>query len=466
MRFILLFFISCNALSEPWLSVADSRYLNDINYKLKTCKNWDESFISYPLSFGEINFYLDKIKDINTDNAPCEKNIDSIKVYLRDKFIQSREVIFGIQSGTNDQYFQTKTNRYFKTDNYYFSFSDINSNFAYKISVINSDHGNKKYFDESYISYKYKNHIFTLGRLNRWWSPSNSYSLIMSNSARPSLGIEYKNYNPLEFKNKFLKFLGYVNYEFFINKLERDRAIPNTLLFGNRVDFKPHDSFKFSVLRLAQFGGENRPKNFSTILKMLAGNDNISSDLSSYDQPGNQLAGFDLIYKPRKNKNLKIYAQTIGEDEAGYFPAKKMSLFGFSYHFNNLNPTRVNIDYIDTFNGIKNSSYNHYLYKSGLRHYGIPIGASIDADSEAIKLSINKKYADLDIRLSFSDIQLNKNDSLQNYWTKERANFNQVELLIKYQYKNSFIDLIYTYRDQEFSNFSKDNLFANLYIKF
>ena len=58
---------------------------------------------------------------------------------------------------------------------------------------------------------------------------------------------------------------------FFVNKLEKEREIPNTLLFGNRVTFKPHDSFKFSLLRLAQFGGKDRPKDVGTILKMLAG---------------------------------------------------------------------------------------------------------------------------------------------------------------------------------------------------
>ena len=53
-----------------------------------------------------------------------------------------------------------------------------------------------------------------LERINRWWSPSDSYSLILSNSIRPSPGIEYKNYLPIEPK-KIFKFLGYVNYEFF-----------------------------------------------------------------------------------------------------------------------------------------------------------------------------------------------------------------------------------------------------------
>ena len=199
---------------------------------------------------------------------------------------------------------------------------------------------------------------------------------------------------------------------------------------------------------------------------MLAGNDNVSSGPAIDEQPGNQLAGFDFVYVPKINRNLKIYGQTIGEDEAGYFPARKMSLFGFAYYLKDLNSTRLNIDFIDTYAGIKNIAYNHYLYKSGLRYYGIPIGASIDADSEALKFTINKKYNSLNIEFSLSDVRLNKNNNLSNYWTKESVDFSQFELLIKYNYKKSYIDLIYTYRDLGFNNYSKNNAFINLYFKF
>ena len=465
MRYILLIFLSFNVLSEPWLYASDSSNISYINDQLKACNDWDESFVSFPISYGEINFYLEKINVKNINSTACKNNIESIKIYLRDQFIQTRKVIIGFQSGTNDEYFQTRRSRYFRSANYHFSVSDINSNIAYKIKIINSYKENKNYFDESYISYKYKNHIFTAGRVNRWWSPSESYSLILSNSARPALGIEYKNYKPIKFQNSILKFLGYVNYEFFINKLEKERVIPNTLLFGNRVTLKLFDSFKFSFLRLAQFGGKNRPTDPSTILKMLVGKDNASSNLSIDAQPGNQLAGFDFIYKPR-NTNFKIYGQTIGEDEAGYFPSRKMSLFGIAYHLNDFNSTKLNIDFIDTYAGIKNISYNHFLYKSGLRYYGIPIGASIDADSEALKFSLHKKYNDLDFEFSLSDIHLNKNNSLLNYWTKESADFNQIELMMKYHYKNSYIDLIYTLRDKKFNNFSKNNVVISLNVKF
>jgi hypothetical protein len=465
MRLIFLIFFSINILSEPWINISNSNYLEKINYLLKTCKGWNNSFISYPLSLGEINYSIEILKDKNINNTPCIKNIDLVNEYLRDKFIDSKESIFGFQSGSNDQYFQKKGKRYYSENNFYYSISDISSNFAYKFKIINFKKNNKNFFDESYISYKYKNHVFTAGRINRWWSPSENYSLILSNSARPALGIEFKNYLPINPERKIFDFMGYVNYEFFVNKLEKQREIPNTLLFGNRVTFNPSNHFKFSLIRLAQFGGKDRPKDASTILKMLVGNDNTSSTLSFDEQPGNQLAGLDFIYNPKLNKNLKIFGQMIGEDEAGYFPSRKLSLFGFGYDFNNLNPIRLNIEYIDTFSGIRNYSYNHSLYKSGLRYYGIPIGASIDADSEALKVSFITKFNNFNFDFSFSDIRLNKNNSQLNYWTKQSTDFNQYNFLIKYKYKKSYIDIIYTHTEKEFNSFSKNNLFLNISFK-
>ena len=56
------------------------------------------------------------------------------------------------------------------------------------------------------------------------------------------------------------------------------------------------------------------------------GNDN-DQDLA--EQPGNQLAGFDVRWSwPGARVPLALYAQGIGEDEAGFMPSKYLGLFG------------------------------------------------------------------------------------------------------------------------------------------
>ena len=69
-----------------------------------------------------------------------------------------------------------------------------------------------------------------------------------------------------------------------------------------------------------------RPCTWDDFWDLLIGNDN---DQALEDQPGNQLAGFDVRWTwPGGAVPAAFYAQAIGEDEAGYLPSKYLGLFG------------------------------------------------------------------------------------------------------------------------------------------
>ena len=121
---------------------------------------------------------------------------------------------YGIQSKVDNIYFQKLGSRYHSDDNLFVEFSNVSSNIAFKLKLTNYLSKNNILFDESYLSYKYKNNIFSVGRTSRWWSPSDNISLILSNSARPAPGIEIKNYVPIIPKRSIFKFIKTVNYEF------------------------------------------------------------------------------------------------------------------------------------------------------------------------------------------------------------------------------------------------------------
>ena len=76
-------------------------------------------------------------------------------------------------------------------------------------------------------------------------------------------------------------------------------------------------------------------------------------------------------------------------------------------------------EYINTYNGAKNNTYGHSLYKSGYRHYGKSIGANIDADSISYIIYL-KKYFDSGSTLSvkFQRADINKHNSDKNFWQK------------------------------------------------
>lgn len=452
--------------AQPWIGLDEINSFNRFTDNNYDCSYWIDSLSNaYPLTYAEIYFIL-SIEQKKDENFKCHDEINHYLLLAKDS-INEESFVIGYQSGTDDPYMQTAKKRYYENDNIYLTYTKVHNQFAYKINLINDIEASSVYFDESYLSYKLRNNSLSVGRISRWWSPSNKYSLILSNSARPSYGIELKNLAPITPNNKLFSLMGHINYEFFLNKLEKNRSIPNTILFGNRVSFQPSSNLNISLLRLAQFGGDDRPKDFNTFINLLIGKDNSSNKLSSDKEPGNQLAGIDFSYFIKNKNRLKIYGQMIGEDEAGFFPARKIYLYGSSFILPKFNNLKVSFDYIDTFSGIQNYTYNHYIYEDGLRYYKKPIGASIDADSEAVSITLNQSISDsLRYELSINEISLNKNNSNLNYWSNDNKDFTEINLLISHTINDYNFEMVFVNRNKKFENFRKSNIFFRIKYNF
>ena len=141
----------------------------------------------------------------------------------------------------------------------YFEHQNTSSNISFKLKALKEEGTNEILLDESYFSFLYKNNVFSIGRIDRWWSPSDSSSLILSNSARPTFGIDISNYVPILFENSLLNKIGMINYSIFLNKLEKERHIPNALIFGNRLSVQPSNKLNISF-RVAQFSGDGHQR--------------------------------------------------------------------------------------------------------------------------------------------------------------------------------------------------------------
>ncbi|MEI2811582.1 MAG: capsule assembly Wzi family protein [Nocardioides sp.] len=180
--------------------------------------------------------------------------------------------------------------------------------------------------DGSYVAMSLGNWSLSAGYLDRWWGPGWEGSLILSDNARPvpSFGIDRIEAKP--FTLPVLRWLGPWRFSTFMGQLEEDRDYPEALLFGMRFESRPLPSLQIAASRSAQWCGEGRPCDLSTFGDLLTGNDN---DQALADQPGNQLAGFDVRWSwPGGRVPLALYAQAIGEDEAGFMPSKYLGLFG------------------------------------------------------------------------------------------------------------------------------------------
>ena len=144
------------------------------------------------------------------------------------------------------------------------------------------------------------------------------------------------------------------------------------------------------------------------------------------DEPGNQLAGFNINYK--MNNSTNIYAQIIGEDEANFFPAKNIYHIGATKLLSKDNHTNITLEFFDT-ESKKNITYNHHIYKDGYRYFGKSIGADIDADSEKFLIALTRLSKKSNkFKLTLQNINLNKNNNTNNSIYANNLEFQQLSL--------------------------------------
>jgi hypothetical protein len=174
-----------------------------------------------------------------------------------------------------------------------------------------------------------------------------------------------------------------------MGQLESDRDYSHARLWGLRAEIRPHPTLQIAASRTAQWCGEDRPCGLDTFWDLLVGNDN-DQDLS--EQPGNQLGGFDVRWSwPEGRVPLALYAQAIGEDEAGFMPSKYLGLFG-AEAWGELGggSWRAHVEYADTACDFLSDppafgcAYTNGIYTSGYRYRGRVIGHSMDADGESV----------------------------------------------------------------------------------
>ena len=184
--------------------------------------------------------------------------------------------------------------------------------------------------DGSHASVQLGNWLLSANALDRWWGPAHESSLILSNNARPMPTVMVERAEARPFETPWLSWLGPWRFSFGISAMESERQdIDAPLFMAWRVVVMPFHDIELGFSRTAQFCGEQLECNFSVFGNMLAGNDNVGIDATDENEPGNQMAGFDIRWaSPIGNWPYAIYSQMIGEDESSYLPAKYISQFG------------------------------------------------------------------------------------------------------------------------------------------
>jgi len=272
----------------------------------------------------------------------------------------------------------------------------LGQRFAWKLAAtVVADPDDDKAFrpDGSYVAMSLGNWMLSAGYLDRWWGPGWEGSLILSNNARPLPALAIDRNESTPFDLPVLRWLGPWRLSTYMGQYESDRDFENPLMWGLRVEFRPHPTLQIGVSRTAQWCGDDRPCGLDTFWDLLTGNDN-DQDLS--EQPGNQLGGFDLRWSwPGGRVPLALYAQGIGEDEAGFMPSKYLGLFGAEVWGDMAGGSwRAHVEYADTACDFLNDppefgcAYTHGIYTSGYRYRGRVQGHAMDADGETVGVGL------------------------------------------------------------------------------
>ncbi|WP_417566248.1 capsule assembly Wzi family protein [Marinobacter sp.] len=245
--------------------------------------------------------------------------------------------------------------------------------------------------DGSYLAAAAGNWVFGAGAIDRWWGPGWQSSLILSNNARPMPALWLNRNNSYAPEADWLKWVGPWQFTAFAGQYESDRAVPDAKLIGMRLTFRPVSGLDIGLSRAIMLGGEGRPESASTLWNALIGRDN--GQLEEND-PGNQLASIDARYGfAVGQQSMGVYAQMMGEDEAGAFPARKSWLLGADWTTQFVNADQQwFLEYTNTLaddflgEAMPNITFDHSRYRSGYRYYGRSMAASFDGDAEAVTL--------------------------------------------------------------------------------
>ncbi len=263
--------------------------------------------------------------------------------------------------------------------------------------VSNSADGQDLRLDGSYLAATIGNVSISAGGQERWWGPGWDGSLILGSNARPmpSVAIERKYADASRWP--VLRWFGPWRASVVFGQAEGSRvAVPDTRFFGARVAFKPRPWMELGLSRTAQWCGAGRPCGISTFRDLLLGRDNRDASLTINDEPGNQMAGYDLrMRSPWRRLPLALYGQFIGEDEAGGLPSKFMGLAGAETWGGSgrYGSWRARFEYADTACNFTRSNpqfgcgFRNNLYPQGYSYRGRMLAHALDNDGRMSSLA-------------------------------------------------------------------------------
>ncbi|QBG35648.1 capsule assembly Wzi family protein [Litorilituus sediminis] len=453
-------FYTSSISAEPWIDTSDI-YLKANIQLLADTGIILTPVTTYPLMWHDVHR---DIKNLNTSLLSEEQKNAYYYVKHQFKLAQQNQVRIKAQTAVEDSRFTSFGDTYRDANSLQVQTTTMIGNIASNVSLSYhpsaDDKDDKKRWDNSYLAAFLGNWVIAAGKQDRWFGPTWDTSLSLTNNARPITAVSLTRKSAEAFTIPFTEFDIPWTVTTFMGKMDDERIVKNTLLWGFRLNFKPMKNLEFGITRLAQWGGEDRPQDLKTFWNVLIGKDNCGAgglDCSDNQEPGNQQAGWDMRYSFNLfDTPMALYGQYFAEDGANEGGLKMVTKAqvqgGIDMHVNLFNsPTRLFLEVTDSYGdcntgpGVGNCYYEHHIYKTGMRFQGRTLGSLYDNDAKTIVLGgisqlstntrLTSKFRYLDLNYDNSD-KAPDNPIIGNPLTSIAEQMVMASASIQHSYKN------------------------------
>lgn len=210
------------------------------------------------------------------------------------------------------------------------------------------------------------------GKLSTWYGPGRRGSLVLSNNAAPYPGVRLHNPEPIPLTGR-AKFLGRVQYDFFVARMETKELFSRHMFVGTRLAARPAAWLEVGVDRVLHYGGAGRDNGLSEFFTDYFGSNDPSSR-------SNTLAGVDAtLTLPFALQPVQLYIERGAEDSSHWgriflpWDDRFANLYGL-YLPRILTIARLDLraEYADNFSGENkgDEGYDHpaypHLYRGAL----------------------------------------------------------------------------------------------------
>jgi hypothetical protein len=420
--------VNTESIAEPWIDTSDI-YLKANIQLLADTGHIITPVTTYPLMWYDI---IRDIKNIELTNLSLNQKSAYHYINHQFKLANRNQTRIKAQVGVENKRFTSFGDQISDKNSLSVHSSIMYENFAAKFAPSYTQDtldGDKIRLDESYVAAFIGNWVLSFGRQSRWYGPTWDTSLSLTNNARPITAFAISRKSAEPYTVPYTEFDIPWTVTSFMGRMDDERVIKNTLLWGFRLNLKPFKNLELGITRLAQWGGDGNSTGLCNFWDIFIGRTNGEISGSSSCGNGehtiaNQQAGYDLRYSFNLfNVPMSFYGQKFAEDGSeGTFNyvTKAQPQFGFDAHLTLLGkPSTVFFELADSLadcgerDNIGDCYYEHATYQTGMRYNGRSIGSTYENDAKTYvlgaisKLSINTR---LTTKIRYLDLNYDNQD--------------------------------------------------------